>query len=209
MANFLDLRLEFDEDGKLYIRLYDKSDEFDFPIVIFFSKYEDIMFRGSILVSKLLKQGYSSQKLQTTFWKFYGRHTYLVYKFDTSVSHMLKGLFTNCDTWLVSLCCVHRDGCHMWGRRCSLFHQHMIPPIWGVHDVTHSLYIIIILLNLSVLGLCLLLNDSGLFAWIRLLCFGLILHYTVIPLFTKPSGLGSSALSLETGFPAWESPQNM
>ena len=33
----------------------------------------------------------------TTFRKFYDRHTYLVNKFDTSVSPMLKGLFTNCD----------------------------------------------------------------------------------------------------------------
>ena len=54
-----------------------------------------IMFRGSILVSKLLKQGYSSRKLQATFRKFYGRHTDLVHQFDTSVSHMLNGLFTN------------------------------------------------------------------------------------------------------------------
>ena len=46
---------------------------------------------------KLLKQGYSSQKLQTTFRKLYGRHTYLVHKMDTSVSHMLKGLLINCD----------------------------------------------------------------------------------------------------------------
>ena len=29
-ANYLDLRLEFDEDGKLYTRLYDKRDDFDF-----------------------------------------------------------------------------------------------------------------------------------------------------------------------------------
>ena len=32
-ANFIDLRLEFDEDGKHYIRLYDKRDEFEFHIV--------------------------------------------------------------------------------------------------------------------------------------------------------------------------------
>ena len=39
-----------------------------------------------------------------------------------------------------------------------------------VHDFTHSLYIYIhyILLNLSGLGLCLQINDSGLFAWINL-----------------------------------------
>ena len=61
------------------------------------SKYEDFLFRVSILVSKLLKQIYSSQKLQTIFLKFYGRHTDLVHKFVTSVSHMFNGLFTNGD----------------------------------------------------------------------------------------------------------------
>ena len=60
------------------------------------SKYEDFLFKGSILISKLLKQIslYSSRKLQTTFRKFYGRHTDIVHKFYTSVLHMLKGLFT-------------------------------------------------------------------------------------------------------------------
>ena len=66
------------------------------------SKYEDFLFIGSILVSKLFKQGYSSRKLQTTFRKFYGRHTNLIHKFDTSVSHMLNDLFTDCDIRLVS-----------------------------------------------------------------------------------------------------------
>ena len=49
------------------------------------------------MVSKLLKQGYSSRKLQTTFRRLYGRHTDLVHKYVTSVAHILKGLFTNCD----------------------------------------------------------------------------------------------------------------
>ena len=71
------------------------------PYALVCSIYED-MFRGSILVSRLLKQGYSSRKLRATLRKFYGRHD-LVHKFDTSVSHMLKGLqgfvLTNCDIW--------------------------------------------------------------------------------------------------------------
>ena len=61
------------------------------------SRNENFLLGGYILVSKLLKQGYSSRKLQTTFRKFYGRHTDLVHKFDTSESYMLDGLFTNCD----------------------------------------------------------------------------------------------------------------
>ena len=62
------------------------------------SIYEDFLFRGSILTSKLLKQGYSSRKFQTTFRKINGRHTDLVHKFDTSVPH-------------------NRNGCHMWDRK--------------------------------------------------------------------------------------------
>ena len=30
-ANYLDRHLEFDEDGKLFTRLYDKRDDLDFP----------------------------------------------------------------------------------------------------------------------------------------------------------------------------------
>ena len=34
-ANHLDLHLDFDEDGKLNTRFYDKCDDFDFPILNF------------------------------------------------------------------------------------------------------------------------------------------------------------------------------
>ena len=54
------------------------------------------------MVSKLLRQVYSSQKLQTTFRKFYSRRTDLVHKFDTSVTRMLKSLYNNCDILMVS-----------------------------------------------------------------------------------------------------------
>ena len=77
---------------------------------------------------------------------------------------MLKGLFTNCDTWLVSLKSVNRDGCHMWSRICSLFTEHLIFPNLG-SSWFHP-FIIYTLQNLSVCGLCLRIND--LFAWISL-----------------------------------------
>ena len=41
-ANYLVLCLEFDEDGKLYTRLHDKRDDFDFPAVNF--QYWSIIF---------------------------------------------------------------------------------------------------------------------------------------------------------------------
>ena len=60
------------------------------------SKYEDFLFRSSILVSNLLKQAYSSRKLQTIFRKCYAKIiVQIVHNLDTSVSHMLNGLFTN------------------------------------------------------------------------------------------------------------------
>ena len=63
------------------------------------SKYDDFLLRGSILVSKLLKHGYSSLKLQTTIGKFDGRHTDLVHKLDISVSYMLNGSLTVIYDW--------------------------------------------------------------------------------------------------------------
>ena len=64
------------------------------------SKYEDFRFRGSILVS--LKQGYSSRKLLTTFWKLYARHTDIVHKFETPLCHMCWMACSLTDIWLVS-----------------------------------------------------------------------------------------------------------
>ena len=68
--------------------------------------------------------------VQTTFRKFYGRHTDLIHKFDT-LCHiiMLNGLFTNCDIHVglvSSYVGVNRDGCLMWGRKCSHFPEHLI-----------------------------------------------------------------------------------
>ena len=73
----------------------------------FCSKYEDFLFTGSILVSKLLKQWYSSRKIRLLFGNY--MVVILLHKFDTSVSHMLKGLFTNCD-----ICLVYSYICESW-----------------------------------------------------------------------------------------------
>ena len=116
--------MEFDTNGSLTTQLYDKRDDFKFYIVNFpfidsnipespaygvfisqliryarvCSRYNDFLYRGSILTSKLLRQGYSVEKLKTAFRKFYGRHSMhsdLVGKYNISVSHMLQGLFDN------------------------------------------------------------------------------------------------------------------
>ena len=118
---------------------------------------EDLFWFQSYWNSDILHENF-----KTTFRKFYGRHTDLVYKFDTSVSHILKGLFTNCDIWLVHT--LFRDGCHMWSMKCSLFPEHLISLPLG-SSWFHP-FIIYTLQNFSVLGLCLRINDSGLLAWI-------------------------------------------
>ena len=81
--NYLYLRLAFNEDGKLYTLLYDKRDDLDFPIVNF------PYLSSNIPVSPTYGENILHKK-------FYGRHKDLVHKFDTSASHILKGLFTNC-----------------------------------------------------------------------------------------------------------------
>jgi len=123
-ANYLDLRLEIDENHNLREQLFDKRDDFDFPIVNFpylcsnvpaspaygvfvsqlirytraSSRYQDFRFRGSQLASRLLGQGYSLPRLKATFKKFYGRHHQLLGKYDKSVSSMTKDLFAVSET---------------------------------------------------------------------------------------------------------------
>ena len=66
----------------------------------------------------------------------------------------------------------HTDIVHKFVRKCSLFLEHLLSPQLG-SSWFHP-FIIYALHNLSVWGLCLRINESGLFAWINLLCLGLI-----------------------------------
>ena len=117
-ASYLDILLEIDKNQHLTTRLYDKRDDFNFPIVNFpflcsnipecpaygvyisqliryaraCSEYQDFLARGLILTNKLLKQGYVAVKLKTAFKKFYGRHHELVNKYNRSVSDIIADL---------------------------------------------------------------------------------------------------------------------
>ena len=101
-ASYLDLHFEIDNGGRLQIKLYDKRDDFTFPIVNFpftssnipasqanvvyisqfqlirysraCDKYSDFQDRAQLLTQKLLKQGYFAPKLKSSLQKFYGRH---------------------------------------------------------------------------------------------------------------------------------------
>ena len=114
-ASYLDLQLEYDIQGKLNLKLYDKRDDFNFPIVNFpflssnipaspaygvyvsqliryaraSSEYRSFLHRGKLLTNKLLTQGYCKPRLIKTIKKFYGRHHELVDKFGVSVSKMI------------------------------------------------------------------------------------------------------------------------
>ena len=74
----------------------------------------------------------------------------------TSVSHVLKGLNSNCDIWLVSSYIVWI----VMSAECGAGNAHSFWNIWFwtfcIHDFTLSLYA---LQNLSVLWLCLWIND--------------------------------------------------
>ena len=115
---------------------------------------------------KVIEAGYSSRKLQTTFRKFYG-HTDFLHTCDTSVSHLLKGLFTKCDIWLIS-----SKNLIVTGATCVAWNAHSFQNtwfhyLWGVHDCTHSFYTCIhyriCQFTDYVYGI-----TTGLFAWISL-----------------------------------------
>jgi hypothetical protein len=113
-ASYLDLHLEIDSDGRLRTKLYDKSDDFNFPIVNFpftcsnipaapvygvyisqlirYSRacgsYQDFLDRGLLLTMKLLNQGFLLVKLKSSLRKFYGRHHGLADRYGISVSQI-------------------------------------------------------------------------------------------------------------------------
>ena len=113
-ASYLDLHLEIDSQGRLSTRLYDKRDDFNFPIVNFpflcsnipsapaygvyvsqlirYSRacgtYIDFLSRATRLTQKLLTQGYVAPRLLSSLKKFYGRHHALIDKYGISISQM-------------------------------------------------------------------------------------------------------------------------
>ena len=119
-SSFLDCYLYID-NGKLATRLYDKRDDFNFPVVnfpllssnipsapaygVYVSQliryaraclnYQDFMERGKVLTTKLLSQGYQKTKLVTTLKKFYGRHHDLVNPYKVAVSRIVSDAFAS------------------------------------------------------------------------------------------------------------------
>ena len=118
-ASYLDILLSIETDEKLATKLYDKRDDFDFPIVNFphlssniplspaygvyisqmiryaraCSTYEQFIYRGKLLTDKLLSQGYQEPRLVSTFHKFYGHYNDLVCDDRASMCEMLSFLF--------------------------------------------------------------------------------------------------------------------
>ena len=121
-ASYLDLLLHIDMNG-LHTKLYDKRDDFDFEIInypylssnipsapaygVYVSQllrycracdsYEDFRIRHCALASKLVRQGYSENRLIRSFKKFYGRYGDIVNKYKTSVTQMLNDSIPNYD----------------------------------------------------------------------------------------------------------------
>ena len=118
-ASYLDLHLEIDSECQLRTKLYDKRDDFNFPIVNFpficstipaapayevyisqmirYSRdcgsYQDFLDKGLLLTRKLLNQGFLLVKLKSSLRKLYGRHHDLVGRYGISVSQMTTDMF--------------------------------------------------------------------------------------------------------------------
>ena len=118
-ASYLDLLLEFDHQGNLHTRLYDKRDDFNFTIINFphlssnipsspaygiyisqlirysraCSHYKDFLGRAKLLTTKLLGQQFLLPRLKSSFKKFYGRHHDLVGCYQSSVTSMMTDIF--------------------------------------------------------------------------------------------------------------------
>ena len=109
----------FDSEGRIRTKLYDKRDDFNFPIVNFpfmcsnipaspaygvhisqlirYSRacgsYQGVLDRGLLLPRKLLNQRFPLVKLKSPLRKFYGRHHDLVDRYGMSMSQMTTNMF--------------------------------------------------------------------------------------------------------------------
>ena len=115
-ASYLDLHLEIDSVGRLRTKLYDKRDDFNFPIVNFpficsnipaygiyisqlipYSRacgsYQYFLDRELLLTRKLLNQGFILVKLKSSLRKFYDRHHDWVDRYGISVSQVTSDMF--------------------------------------------------------------------------------------------------------------------
>ena len=114
LASYLDLHLKIDNEGRLRTKLYDKRDDFNFPILNFpficsnipaapayrvyisqlmryhraCGSYQDFLYRGL-----LLNQGFLLVKVKSSLQKCYGRHHDLLDRYEISVSQMTKDMF--------------------------------------------------------------------------------------------------------------------
>lgn len=112
---FLDINFNIC-NGKLNTKIYDKRDDFSFPIVnypfldgdvplapsygVYISQLvrfarvcnnvSDFNERNLFISGKLLHQGFRYHKLVKTFTKFYYRYEDLVFKYNTTCKHLIK-----------------------------------------------------------------------------------------------------------------------
>jgi len=115
----LDLHLEIESEGRLRMQIYDKRDDFNFPIVNFLficsnitaapayglyisqlirysiacGSYQDFIERGLLLKRKLLNQWFLLVKVKSSLRKLYRRHHDLVDRYEISVSQMTTDMF--------------------------------------------------------------------------------------------------------------------
>ena len=118
-ANYLDLTFIIESNNRLYTKLYDKRDDFNFHIVNFpflssnipssslygvyisqliryarcCSYYDGFGYRHKLLVDRLLSQGYEAKRWRNSLKKFYGRYPDLIGKHQRSVKDMVADSF--------------------------------------------------------------------------------------------------------------------
>ena len=115
LANYLGLTFIIGSSNRLYTKLYDKRDDFDFYIVNFpflssnipsspsygiyisqliryarcCSYHDEFGYRHKLLVDRLLSQGYEVKCLRNSLKKFYGRYPYPTGNYQRLVKDMM------------------------------------------------------------------------------------------------------------------------
>jgi hypothetical protein len=119
-ASFLDLYLEFDDNGQLSTKIYDKRDDFNFKIINFpnmcsnipaspaygvyisqlirdaraRSNYSEFLKRHLYLRNRLLDQGYTNIRLIRSLKRFIFRYQDIIEIYSVSAETMISDAFS-------------------------------------------------------------------------------------------------------------------
>ena len=123
--NYLDLHIEYDEDGKLFTRLW-QAWWLWFP----YSPFSILIFKNPLHINIFCSEDlvwFQSMDILHGNRLLFGNSIVVIHTLFINLTPLCWRVCSPTVTYdWFPVIVANRDGCHMWGRKCSLFPEHLI-----------------------------------------------------------------------------------